>query len=369
MIIRCEELQKVCSKILFAVDPNSLSMITETLAIYTEKNFLYLAVTNREYYVKIKLDIQEEVEFNATVSADLFLKLISKMTTETVTFDIEDNYLVITGNGTYKLPMIYEGDTLLSLPEITINNITSEFDVETSVLSNIVNYNSRELSKKYVIANPVQSMYYIDNKGCITFTSGACVNKFSLPTSIKLLLTDKIVKLFKLFNGETVKFIYGQDTLANGIVQAKIKLYTDTEELTAIINSDDNLVNTVPADAIRNRAFNTYDYSVVVNKKVLLDAIDRILLFVGNALAPYGKFEFSNNKLTLSSDIGDNKEIIHYENELENLSEYNAIFDLTDLKLVVGGFKSDYVTINFGNQQAVVLIDKNIYNVIPECII
>jgi DNA polymerase III sliding clamp (beta) subunit (PCNA family) len=163
MIIKCKELQEVCSKILSAVDTNKLSVLTETLAIYTDKQFLYLAVTNREYYVRVKLDIQDEIEFNATVAADLFLKLISKITTETVEFNITDNYLIIIGNGTYKLPMIYEGSELLKLPKISINNIISSFTIDTSTLYSIMNYNSKELSKKFIATNPAQNLYDIVN--------------------------------------------------------------------------------------------------------------------------------------------------------------------------------------------------------------
>ncbi len=369
MIIRCSELQKICSKILLAVDNNISSNINETLAIYTEANFLYLAVTNREYFVKIKLDIQEEIEFNATVAADLFLKLISKMTTETVEFKFVDNYLIIIGNGTYKLPMIYDGDELLKLPEISIDNVTSTFDVNTSVLHSIANYNSKELSKKFVAANPVQNLYYIDNKGCITFTSGACVNKFTLQTTVKFLLNDKIVKLFKLFTEEIVSVNYGNDTLTNGVVQSKIKLKTDSVELTAIINSDENMINSVPESAIRQRAFDNYDYSVVINKKSILDAVDRILLFSETSLSSYGKLIFSKDRVCLSNEREDNSESIYYENNLENDIDYTAIFDLTDLRLIISGVKSDYITLNFGNGQAAVLIENNIYNIIPECIV
>ena len=369
MIIRCEELQKVCSKILSAVDTSNNSIITETLEMYTENNYLYMSITNKEYFVKIRLDIQEEIEFNATVSADVFLKLISKMTTETIEFSINNNHLVVKGNGTYKLPMIYENDALLKLPEIIINNITSQFDVNKHILNSIVNYNSKELSKKHVISNPVQSMYYIDEKGCITFTTGACVNKFTLPTTIKILLTDKIVRLFKLFSHDIVHVDYGKDALSNGMILSKIKFYTDDIELTAIINSDDSMINNVPESAIRTRAFDTYDYSVVINKKMLLNAIDRILLFVNNTLGFYGKFNFTKDQLTLSNDAGDNSEVIMYENSVDNLADYTAVFDLADLKLIISEIKSDYITMSFGDNQAAVIIDKDIYNIIPECIL
>lgn len=369
MIIRSEELKKICSKILMAVDSNNTSIFTETLSLYTSGKYLYLAVTNREYFVKIRLDIQEEVEFNATVSAELFLKLISKITLETVEFTIKDNFLLVKSNGSYKLSMIYDGDKLLELPEINIDNVTSTFNVDSAILSSISNYNSRELAKKAVTASPVQKMYYIDSSGCITFTSGACVNKFELPTTIKILVNDKIVKLFKLFNTDTVSVTYGEDVLSDDIIQSKLSFKSDDVELTTILSSDSSLINSVPAEVIRTRAFDIYDYSVVIDTKLLADAVDRILIFENNQLASYGSFTFKKDKVTIVDTANSSSEELFYENSLAEDLEYNVVFDLYDIKLILSTVKANYITINFGNHQAAVLIEDNIYNVIPECVI
>lgn len=368
MIIRSEELKKVCSNILFAIDNNSTSQITETLEMYTEDHFLYLAVTNHEYFVKVRVDIHDKVDFKVSVSADLFLKLVSKITSETAEFKVEDNCLFVIGNGTYRLPLIFDGESLLELPEITIDNVLNSFSIERKILNSILSYNSKELSKKYVVANPVQTMYYIDNNGCITFTTGACVNKFSLPTTIKFLLPDKIVKLFKLFSDDNVNFVYGKDSLENGIIQTKVKFYTDNEELTAIISSGDDLISNVPEEAIRNRAFKVYDYSVTLNKQLVLNAIDRMLIFTNKSLVPCGKFTFKDDHVVISDDSDINFESIYYENT-SNIGSYSAVFDFIDLKTIISGIKSDYFTFNFGDGQSAVIVDKDIYNVIPECVI
>lgn len=366
MIVRCEDLKSVCSKILNALDNNSFSIITETLAIYTEGKYLYLAVTNREYFVKIKLDIQEEIEFRATVKAEVFLKLISKMTSETITFSIEDNALVIVGNGKYKLPMIYDGDELLSLPTIDINNITSEFKVPSSILHSITNYNSKELAKKAVIANPVQKMYYLDSKGCITFTSGACVNKFDLDTTVSMLLDEKLVKLFKLFSGLDIDFKYGKDSV-DGTIQTKIRLTSDTVELTAIINSDETLFDVVPKDTIRNMAYEHYNNSIIIDKQAVIDALERILLFPVNTLNHYGTFVFKKDSVSISSLNQSNLENIYYSNSIDIDEDYTATLDLEELVTILSGMKTQSITVNFGNHKSFVFSENHIYNIVPEC--
>ena len=124
MIIRIEEIQNACSKILAAVDSNALSTVTETLQLSTEGKNLYISVTNKEYYAQVKIEMSEPMDFKATVNAQLFLKLVSQITTETIELTTQDSALVLKGNGTYKLPLIFEGDKLMELPEIIIDNPT-----------------------------------------------------------------------------------------------------------------------------------------------------------------------------------------------------------------------------------------------------
>ena len=93
------------------------------------------------------------------------------------------------------------------------------------------------------------------------------------------------------------------------------------------------------------------------------------MLFVNSTMGFYGKFNFTENQLTLSNDAGDNSEVIAYENSVDNLADYTAIFDIADLKLIISEIKSDFITMSFGDGQAAVIIDKDIYNIIPECVV
>ena len=93
---------------------------------------------------------------------------------------------------------------MLEIPVITIENKTLEMNINSSVLDSIVTYNSRQLAIGSV-AKPVQKMFYVDNKGCITFTTGACVNSFELEKPFSLLLNSRLVNLFKLFKKYSCK--------------------------------------------------------------------------------------------------------------------------------------------------------------------
>lgn len=366
MILRIEDLKEVCSKILSAVDSSELSVLTETLELKTENKILYLSVTNREYYVKVKLELEEEVDFHATVNANLFLKLISQTTTETVEINVVDTTLVVKGNGVYKLPLIYNDDKLLELPTIDIENETAKFDINGDVLVSILTYNSKEISKGNIV-RPVQKLYYVDEKGAITFTTGACVNNFTLEKPIKILLNQKVVKLFKLFKEDSVHFTLGQDKLSEELIQTKVRFESGLVSITAILPSDNSLIASVPVDAIRDRASTTYPYSVSVNKDELIQAINRLLLFTNSKefIKSFGNFEFHKDHMVLKDNTGINNEKLYYATPLDNCEYKNAI-DLMDLKATLENCTEKYLTMSFGDSQAVVIARGNVYNVIPE---
>lgn len=370
MLIKTDLFKDVCSKILSAIDNNELSTLTETLELKTVGKVLYLNVTNKEYYASVKFDLDHEEEFHATVNANLFLKLVAQITAENIKLTIYDTYVELVANGIYKIPLIFDNDKLLELPEIIINNKTVTMPISGSILESILNYNSKELLKG-TVAKPVQKMFYVDEEGCITFTTGACVNSFTLTQPIKLLLTSRLVKLFKLFKNDMVNFTLGYDALSNGIIQTKVCFETATIKLTSILSCDDTLLNSVPVKAIRGRANNTYAYSVSLNRQELTEAINRLLLFSAGygsrqTIKPYSLFEFSGNKVTIWDANKENMEDLIFENNLTLADSYSMTLDLIDFKTVLDGCTEQSIMLNFGDHKAAVLVRGNIKNVIPE---
>lgn len=368
MIIRTEDFKVICSKILAAKDANSLSQVTETLELITEGTFLYMNVTNKEYYVRCKLELDVVEDFHAAIESDLFLKLVSLTSTDTIELSVRDNVLIFKANGTYKIPLIYTDDKLIELPEIPIDNVTNEFDVNSDILNSLIQYNSKELTKG-IASKPVQKMYYVDEFGAITFTnSGGCVNSFMLPMPVSLLMQNRVVQLFKLFKGEQVHFTLGYDALPNStdIVQTKARFESQDTMITAILSCDDTMLRTVPVEAIRGRANADYPYVVTLNKDACLSAIKRLMLFTPeNTINLYSDFVFKKDCLIIHDVKRDNKEEIYYTgNSIDD--EYTASLDFMDLKLTLESCSEPYITIHFGNQVAIVLARGNIKNIISE---
>lgn len=374
MIIRIEDIQKSCTTILAAVDPSargnlSTVDVADTLELKTVDNYLYMSVTNREYYVQVKVDLREKIEFHAAVNASKFLKLISQITTDTVEFNVDETSLTIKGNGKYKLPLIFNGEEMLELPKIVIGNPTMNFKISQDTLLSVLNYNGKELMKSNAVVKPVQKLYYVDEMGAITFTNGACVNNFTLPQPVKMLWNTKLVKLFKLFKERDIDFTLGYDAAPGSteIIQTKVRFAAGDVEITAILGCDDSLINTVPVKAIRGRATADYPYSINVHKDTFVQAINRLDIFNKDAARPCSLFEFGPNEVSFYDVDKNSKEVLHYSNDNSGITEtYSAYIDLNDLKTTLENCTEPYVVVSFGDGMAVVVKRGNITNIIPE---
>lgn len=364
MIIETQALKESCNKILNAIDSSGSSDLTDLVELKASEGKLYLNVTNTEYYVSAIFDISTDENFHATVNATKFLKLIPQLTTEAIEITFKDNYISIKANGNYKIPVVFSGDSMMTLPKIEIENKTCEMVIDSEILKSIAYYNVKELAKG-IISNPdIQKLHYVDDKGALTFTSGACVNNFNLPKPIKILLNNKIVKLFKLFDTDTVNFSLGHDALSDEIIQTKIQIKNANTELTAILSCDDSLMRAIPVDKIRARAEAVYPYSVNISKNDLLQAINRLCLFTGDDKAKPAIFDFSKDSLTIWDDNRNNSETLACTG-FAGEENYEAILDLKDLKLTLDTCSDQYISLSFGDGKAVVLKRLNIYNVLP----
>ena len=264
------------------------------------------------------------------------------------------------------MPLIFDGDELLSLPEITIGNITTDFNIDSSILNSIYNYNSKQLNFGF-ISKPVQKMYYIDEKGAITFTTGACVNKFSLDKEVKTLFNARLVRLFKLFKTDSVHFYIGYDKLSTEVNQTKVKFETNNIIVSAVLSCDDSMLNSVPVSAIRGRVDIDYSYTIAVTKLALLETINRLMLFINskNSASAYGSIQFDETDMFVSDLSNENKEYIEYNHNIEGL-KYNTVLDLNIIKGILDNCSDTYITIKFGDNQAFVFQIDNISYVVPE---
>jgi len=370
MIVKTDEFKEACQTILLALDTKEVSLYNEALELVANGSTLNLNVTNRQYYVTVKFNLSSPENFKATVKAKTFLSLISKITTEYIELVVNNRVLKVRANGEYTFPLIFNDSVMLELPQINLNVITNHFSINSDILLSVLFNNSKELLRgaeviKSSNSKTAQSYYYIDELGAITYTTGACVNSFSLPSSIKMLLDEKSVKLFKLFkNNTTVDFKMSQSVLSDTITQTILQFSTDKVILNTIM-PDSSLISSVPAITVREMASKAYPYNIVLSKDDLLEALNRLNIFNTDSKLLI-KVSISNDTLTMRSLTDDFVESLKISGGSTITEEYSFYLILKNLKLILDGYTEQYITMGFGDGRAIVFKKQSVVDIIPE---
>lgn len=362
MIIDTQVLQEKCKKILDAIGAKK-GIVSDTLELESANNALYMNVTDKEYFVSVKIPLDSDEEFHAVVNASLFLSLITKITTKTTSMKTSDSALLIKGNGNYKLPLIFDGGSLVELPRITLGNITSEFIIKNSILQSILKYNDKILHT----GGCNFPVFYVDNAGAVTVSHSACLNSFTLEQPVSLMLSESLVKLFKLFKSDSVEFKMSLDSRADGAIQQKVMFFDGDVMLTAILITDSKITKNFPVSAIRRRAEKPAPYSAVIDKDVLIDAIERLALFKDNIdHSVFMNFTLDDVKLTDSHKVSE--EVVDYINNCPTIPEegYLAKFNVDDIILILDTLEDKYLNISFGDK-ALTIDRDGIKYMLPEC--
>lgn len=364
MELSTKEFKRVCSPILSMVSPS------EALGLDADSDELTLSVSSNNYFLTSKFKLRKSEKIKATVNATRFLKLVAGVddSVESINVSGNTNYISFkAGASSYKIPL-----ETLEMRGIEIGNPTVSMTIDGNTLNNILAYNTQELLKYGSDASslhPVQTMYYIDQNGCLTFTDGACVNSFALEKPIRVLLDQGIVKLFKLFKGESVRFSLGHDPISETLVQTKVRFETDGITLTAITSCNDSLLTQVPAEAIRGLAGKSPKGSVVVDKSLLSQAFGRLLLFAASkneSDSAVGRFAVNADGITIC--WRDNEDFVKSEPGSRSEFEYSFGASLKDIKDILGTVEEQFITINYGDGNAIVILHAGgmVRNVVPE---
>lgn len=374
MIIQTKEFKDVANTILAAISSDKNVANVEIIA---KDKAISLNATNKEWFVSVKYNLTEDINFRAVVNANTFLGLVTGITADAFEVEATEQDLTIkVGKSSYKIPLIYDNDKLMTLPVIKLVNDTVNMNISNDILMSILNVNSKEIQKTKGIdpakIDELQKLYYLDENGCFTFTTGACVNSFKLEKPIKLLLSDRIVRLFKLFKTD-VNFMYGTDALSNGFLQSKAVFYNDTTYLAAIVNSDDVMLRKIqgPINLIKQFMADSYQNRVIVSATELSNAINRIITFNKNCNKELNTFEikglctFSGDDMVIADETG-NVEYVKTNTGSIIDGSYAMKLNLNDLKFILDSCKNEAITLNCGNHRSVMLVRGDITNVIPE---
>ena len=105
--------------------------------------------------------------------------------------------------------------------------------------------------------------------------------------------------------------------------------------------------------------------TVYLLRQKLLDSLKRLSLFYSKIDNPVCYLKFSNDGVTLYDKNKVNNEFLYFINNSINC-DYECSLNINDLRLTLENSSDMYITMSFGNKEAIVVSKGQIFNIIPE---
>lgn len=341
-------LQALLNKAVKGASCNKLIPMTSLIAIELKDGMLTLTTTDATNYLSLVEDRVEGDELYVAVQVDLLAKLVAKMTCDEITLEVADNALNVIGNGKYQIDIPLEDDgSFVKLPNPIdkFNQDKKIGTVDSSVIMTALTSIKPALAT--TMEYPWFTCYYVKDRVVATDTYTVADYAKGFLEEAKLINTN-VMDLLGLFVGETVIYVDGDKMLfdnAKGSVYAVIPNGIENYSITDI-------------EALVQQEF---EYSCTVSKSSLLSLLDRISLFVG---------VYDNGKITLSFTKDGLEVVSKYANETinytnaENAGEFTCNTDINTLITQVKAQTGSEITIEYGKDNAIKIIDGDITSVV-----
>lgn len=355
MKIKTENFNKLIAAAYRAAGNNKLIPITQMIGIKLENNQLTLSATDsfNTLYIDSKVEAENE-SINICVNADLISKLVSKFTCEFTEVALKENYLLVIGNGEYKLDLLLDDEgKAFRFPLKEISPEAELQEIETSKILDMKNYGEKSLAQ--TADEPDLVAYFVNNEYAISTDRNIMTVINNQYTNMPLTLRSKFVELLTTMKEKIKLSIWKNKTTG------EVNLYATDDEI-KLFSKVNGLVEDYPYEAVKNLVDTSeFKINAKINVKNLLAILDRISLFV----TPYDSNEISihlaNSKLYISSVKATGVEVIKLLN-IDDNATWKGKIDIEMLASQLNTFTKDEIDIYFG--ECIKLTENNVIKLI-----
>lgn len=385
ILINISELKGVMSRINLAVEKTKFNPKSGWIELETvSSDLMTVKVSNYDYYLEANVSIDcdsytDEDKIHATVTAETFIPLVSKLDEDSVEMSIRMNSLVLTTKSSeYTYPIIKELDRVRSVDTIAFNPTRcSRYRMSGEDLASIARKNVKGLIDT-TFSKEIQQFIIVDNNGALTFTENIYVNSFVNPCTIddehpafKFLLNATQAKLLEVFGvSEFVECAVEATDDYSSSFKVKFTSVPDNAVSLTLIAQSAELTDKFPSVQLRKLASDVKDTHAIIDKKALEKALARLMVFDKKwdiTVLNYSKLVFDEKGVKLVSVKNKNYEYVPYKNA-ENTTKHEAIVRFSDLERQLKAIGNGDIDVSYGDARAITLNDGNLCLIIPEVV-
>ena len=352
--IKAVLVQEMVSKSVKGASNNKMLPITSLMEVRQTAGEFVLTTTDGTNYLYVREHVEDESEFVVVVPVEQFSKLISKITSEYISLNLEDSCLTVTGNGTYKIQLpLDENGSLVKYPNpygrSNSNNAFSETEVSSEVLKSIVNTN--KVALPVTLDVPSYSNYYIGTNAIVTTDTYKICRHMAEIVEAPILVSPQLMNLVEVFDSEPVTITCSDD-----------EILMESKNITICGVLSDG-IEEYAIDAINGLIDEEFNSMCKLSKDELLLALDRISLFIEAYDKNSVSLTFSADSVTLSSKLATGTETLDYI-ESKNAVPYTCDIDITMLQSQLKSQVSNAVNLYYGQDKAIKLVEDNVTRIV-----
>lgn len=345
--IKTAQLQDLVSKAIKCSSNDKLLPMTSLMEIRLAERKLTLTTTDATNYFSVSVDVEDANEFTVVVMADSFAKLIARMTCENITFDLEnDSFTVLGGKSKYniELPLDVDGTLVkLTVPNTDDAEAISGESISPSKIDLILASAKPALATS--LDSPCCTAYYVGDSVLATDSFKVCY------------IANKLVGKPVLISSSTMDLL---DVMAK---DSETFITYRRAENTLVFNTDNCILRTkaydgieqYPVDAILKFVDSEFSSECVVKKNEILQALDRLSVFVGDYDRNVITFSFENNSIVMRNKKNAGVETVDCVSGGND--EFTGSIDIEMFKSQIKANSSDDVRIQYGLDNCIKIID------------
>lgn len=332
--------QEMLNKANKGASNNKLLPLTSMVHFNLKDKVLSVTTTDMNNFVTIRETGINGDNMDVVMPIYTISKIVAKTTTETITFEYNDNFVKLKGNGTYSLPIsVDEEGVSIRFPEFSFSDTFTTETIKSSDIRSVINNNANCLADEIQSVGPLTG-YYFGNNVITTDSVAICINKIKL-FGEPVLLSPTVVNLLSLFTAENVTVQRAND---------KIKFTSPNVDVCGFVMNE---VGDYPAEAIESYLDAKFQNSCKINKASLLGILDRLLIFVDEIQDQFtANITFSDKGLLIQNKTNTANELVTYVSGSDEVTEpYNCVINLVILRNLINTCNVDNVVIYFGHEE------------------
>lgn len=350
--IKTSTMQSLVNKVVKAAGNSNFNTLTNLVHVELTDNVLTLTTTDlNNYFTMVEKDVTgENLEF--TVPCEIFQKLIAKTSTENIKFDVSDDVIAVTGNGTYKIQIQLDVDGKpIKYPKNTINNPDHSGTVKLSYIKNIILHN--KTSCALTDEEPCLKGYFCTDGGVVSADSfNICKTTLDMfDTSI--LVSPLVFDLLSMSSSEDVsyKICDNRALFESDNIVLFSHLMDGVDKYASFLETINSCVDT------------KYPSSCSVSKTLLMSSVDRLSLFIDDTDQNAIRFTFTKNGISLESMNSRGIETVPYQGS-DNFSDFTCLVGVDALKRQMQSISGESVKIEYGDSKIIAIKKDNSVHVI-----